>query len=363
MFIAGLAPEANYGAEVWGVSDAEAIKLRRTAAKALLPRSRCRSLTALHLVHGMPTCREELRTVIHFAKQVWRAATDRDAASARGMSLPDIRRHWEAAHEGIKEVVNKYRDSRADGGGAVGNKAARRAWDAIRGPVGAAALTLARIGWSFKSPFVLADAFGDEVVLTTTSPAMLTKLLADAARDECERAVGRMWARQDGKFAGRRACIDLAVKAIKCGPQHGLTRVQVGALRAAVCNGVYTHSRAVAEGYDIADECPECGAAGDTPHHRIYCCSATSNWCWRNPSMGLRRGQARQPQGQVLGDWRFPPPGGQLAAPQRGYRSQGVRREHGDWRRGSGRRGGNTSGSGWHWCRWRWLQSSGGGGG
>ncbi len=51
--------------------------------------------------------------------------------------------------------------------------------------------------------------------------------------------------------------------------------MQVGALRAAVCNGVYTRSRAIADGYDVPDECPACGAHGDTPHHRVYGCPHT----------------------------------------------------------------------------------------
>ncbi len=277
VFTAGIAPEATYGAEIWGVSDAEAVRLKRAASRALKLWSRCRSLTTVHLIHNLPTCKEELRPITQFAKQVWRAATDKEAASARGTTLPELRRLWDDAHGAAKPIVDRYLRAKTDGDGAVDNREARRAWDAVRGPVGAAALSLARIGWTFKSAFTLADAHGDEVLLTVTSPAMLVKLLIDASTDECERAVGRAWAKTDTNFIGRRACIDLAVKAIKDGAKDGLTPIQVGALRAAVCNGIYTRSRAIADGYDIPNQCPECGAFGDTPHHRIYCCPHTED--------------------------------------------------------------------------------------
>ncbi len=277
IFSSGIAPEANYGSEVWGVSDAEVVKLRRAAARALRPWSRCRSLTTVHLVHGLPTCKDELRTVVHLSKQIWRAVVDRESATARGMDLPTIRQLWEAAFTEIEPIVRGYAESRRGGETAAHAKAARRAWDAIRGPVGAAALTLARVGWSFKSAFVLADANGEEVLLTVTPPAMLEKMLVDASKDECERLVARQWAKVDPSFVGRRVCVDLAVKAIRSGVRDGLTPMQVGALRASICNGIYTRSRAKAEGYEVVDECPACGAAGDTPHHRVYGCPHTED--------------------------------------------------------------------------------------
>ncbi len=310
IFTAGVAPEANYGAEVWGVSDAEAVKLRKAAGKALRPWSRCRSLTAVHVFHGLPACKEELRTVLHYAKQVWRASTDRQSAAARGMSLPDLRRHWEAAHEAARPMVEAYRKAREDGAGKVANKSARRAWDEVRGPISAAALTLARVGWRFKTAFTLEDAHGDEVGLTTTSPAMLAKLLVDAAKDEGERAVGRLFARTDHDFIGRRACVDLAVKAVKEGRRNGMSLVQAGALRAAACNGTYTRSRAVADGYSILDECPKCGARGDTPHHRIYGCPETEESVRRVvPRWLYEEGRRANPLSRFWTTAVFPHPG------------------------------------------------------
>ncbi len=310
VYTTGIAPEANFGAEVWGISDSEALKLRRVAAMALKPRSRCRSLTTVHLVNRFPTARDEVRTVIHDAKQIWRAATDREAAAARGMSLPEIRRLWEAAHRGVKAAVDAYGDARIGSGGAAGNRAARKAWDSIRGPVGAAALTLARLGWRFGSAFELVDAHGDIVGMTTTSPAMVAKLLASAAQDECERIVGRAWAETDAKFAGRRICADLAVRAIRDGMRHVRDHIEIGALRAAVCGGICTRSRAVANGYAVADECPKCGAAGDTPHHRTYCCPETERAVLRHiPQWVYNEGRRASPSDKFWTTAAFPHPG------------------------------------------------------
>ncbi len=316
IFTSGIAPEANYGAEVWGVTDAEALRLRRTAAAALKPKSKCRSLTAVHLVHGLPTAREELRTIIHYAKQVWRAATDREAASHRRMGLPDIRRLWDAAHTGAEAAVTSYAEARARSGGTADGKTARRSWDAVRGPIGAAALTLARIGWRFSSAFELVDAHGDIVQLTTVSPAMLTKLLVSAAQDESERIIGNSWANTDPSFKGRRVCADLAIKAIRNGARNGLDRLQVGALRAAVCGGIYIRSRAAADGYDVTDECAACGAAGDTPHHRIYGCRSTERAVLAHiPRWVYEEGRKASPAAKFWTTACFPHPGDDWPVP------------------------------------------------
>ncbi len=319
VFTAGIAPQANYGAEIWGVSDAESTALRRAAARALRPWSRCRSLTTVHLLHGLPTCKEDLRTVVHYAKQVWRAAADKKAAAARDMDLTALRQLWEKAFAGAEQIVSGYSQAKRLGGGAISSREARRAWDAVKGPVGAAALSLARVGWSFRNAFSLTDAHGEEVLLTVTSPSMLTKMLIDASKDECERAVGRAWATTDPSFAGRRVCIDLVAKAIKNGYKDGLTPIQIGALRAAVCNGVYTRSRAVADGYEVPDQCPACGARGDTPHHRVYGCSHTKEAVLRCvPRWVYDEGRRAGPREKFWTTAAFPHPGDDWPRPPAG---------------------------------------------
>ncbi len=123
--------------------------------------------------------------------------------------------------------------------------------------------------------FTWVDAYGVEVVLTKTPPAMVRHMLVQATLDAAEAAVGARWAEADKDFVGRRVCPDIAAKLIerRCGGR--LTAQQVGAYRAAVCGGIYTRRRACLSGYDVEDICDKCGEEGDTVHHRVYLCPHT----------------------------------------------------------------------------------------
>ncbi len=275
IFTSGIGPGMNYGAEIWGVTDAEATRLRKVAAAAIRPNSKCRSLTIAHLVSGMPTAREEAKAALQYSKAIWRAATRREYAAARGVGLSDLRQQWEAAHADIARHVDDYIASSANNGGRASPKVARRAWAAVRGPVGAAAMSLARLGWRMTSAFTWVNARGDEIGLTTTSPALITIMLVDATKDVAEKRIGAKWSDGDAAFKDRRICPDFAVRAIATRGGGRLTALQTAAFSAAACDGVYTRHRAVANGYDVADVCCHCGAEGDTVHHRVYCCPFT----------------------------------------------------------------------------------------
>ncbi len=275
IFTTGIAPAMCHGSQVWGLADREVHRLRQVAAQALRPKSRCRSLTAAHLVGGMPTATWETAVAVEYARAVWRASTRREYAAERGASLSDIRAQWETAHSKIKDTVDGYARDIARGGGRASAAVARRAWAEVRGPVGATALTLARLGWRMKNAFILIDAQGGEVALTTTAPALVRHFLREATMDAAERFVANRWAKDDTEFDGRRVCADVAVRQIATACGGKLNGMQVGAYRAAVCGGIYTRHRAAADGYAVEDVCPQCGAEGDTVHHRVYCCPHT----------------------------------------------------------------------------------------
>jgi hypothetical protein len=55
IFMAGPLPEGVFGAAVNGLSDKEALAVRRCAAQAFTPRAKGRSLSTLLLLHDMPT--------------------------------------------------------------------------------------------------------------------------------------------------------------------------------------------------------------------------------------------------------------------------------------------------------------------
>ncbi len=275
IFTTGIAPSASYGSEVWGVSDAECLQLRRVAAQAMRPRSRIRSLSMVHLLQGMPTAASEIAVAVQYSRAVWGAVTRRDHALERGMGVSDIRQQWESAEEGIRPELVKYRASAAQRGGRAAPAVARRAWAAVRGPAGATILTFARLGWAMTSAFTVVNCHGNEVVLTKTSPALIKSMLIEATKDAAERYVGHNWAAADGELQGRRVCPDIAVKMIRGGFNGRLNAVQIGAFRAAACGGIYTRSRAKEAGYLVDDICEKCGAEGDSEHHRIYKCPGT----------------------------------------------------------------------------------------
>ncbi len=320
VFTAGIGPGMAYGAEVWGMADAETIRFRRVAAAALRPHSKCRSLTMAHLLAGMPTAKEEARAATQFAKTVWRANTCREYAAARGGSLADIRRLWDEAYADISQQVDMYIDSRSTNGGRASPQVARRAWASVRGPIGAAAMTLARIGWRMTSAFTWQDAHGDEVNLITTSPALVTRMIVDATRDAAELRMGALWANRDASLQGKRVCPDLAMRAIASRGGGRLTALQTAAFRAAACDGVYTRRRAVENGYDVEDVCAKCGAVGDTVHHRVYACPCTRAAVLQVvPQWFYREGGRASPSSRFWSTGIFPHPADDWPRPAAGF--------------------------------------------
>jgi hypothetical protein len=154
IFRAGLLPAAAYDAPVWGIADKEVLALRRLAATTMSPRARGRSLALVHLWHGTPTVDSEHAPAIIYSKIIWRAITRRDDASMRGASLPDIGAMWEAARPGFEPLVRRIFDERNDDG-TLPSATAKQVWAQVKGPIAAAAVTLARVGWRFSSPFFI----------------------------------------------------------------------------------------------------------------------------------------------------------------------------------------------------------------
>ncbi len=115
---------------------------------------------------------------------------------------------------------------------------------------------------------------------------MLRDLLRDALRDALERKVAERWSELDAEFAGRRACLDLAISASK--PSRKVTRQQAASFRAVVCGAIWTAARAKELGYDTDGNCTLCHGAPDTIRHRVYECPCTRDavksavplWFW-----------------------------------------------------------------------------------
>ncbi len=289
VFRTGILPAAAYDAPVWGVSDTEVTRLRRLAAVAMSPRARGRSLTMTHIWHGLPTAEVEVSPVLQYSKMVWLAVTRRDDATARQCSLADIRRMWEAASANFAPLAERALNERREDG-TLEPKTAKAIWGQVRGPIAAAAVSLARVGWRFSGAFELEDARGTTHTLTSSSPALVKSFLRDAVRDAAERKVGHTFAARDASFEGKRACLDLAIAASR--PGRKVTRQQSAAFRAVACGAVWTASLAQRRGYATDGLCALCKKARDTIRHRVYECehtidavaAAVPRWFWEEAS-------------------------------------------------------------------------------
>ncbi len=277
IFVAGVQPAATYGAQLWGLDDGEVSRLRRVAAAALRPQGRGRSLQATLLWHDLPTAAAELAPLLQLARATWDAVTTREAAQERGASIADIRRWWQAASGQFGPLVKKYEQRAAEArqrGASIPLSATRSLWRSIKGPLGAAAMTAARIGWKFGDPFCLLDQNGTDFMLTNTSPALVRKLATEALRANLERNVAEKWAVDEHHFSGRRACFDFVTAGVKA--CKDLTPHQRGIMRAVACGALMTGSRAAKMGYLVSGLCPLCGEAPDTLTHRVYECACTA---------------------------------------------------------------------------------------
>ncbi len=314
IFCAGPLAAAVHDAAVNGVSDAEALVLRRAAATACTPRARGRSLALVTIMHQIPTWRAEVEVVLQYARQVWAAglqghhrptngalgltkiaelwrAVDKEAifagtkdhraVDAHPPPHHDPSRHPAAAHD---EVHEGQLDAHTDARGrrratSIMAKRAeatwktdgrRRLWSEVKGPIGATILTLHRLGWRMVSPFVLVDDWGEEIPLTKTAPALLETLLREATFRALETYVGSKVAKDDLDFDGRRTCTDHLRRQLASDSK--ITTEGRAAYLSVLCGAVMTYHRAAKEGYMVQDVCPLCGCRGDTIFHRVWKC-------------------------------------------------------------------------------------------
>ncbi len=272
IYRAGLQPAATFDSPIWGIDNDEAVKIRRLAATVMSPKARGRSLEMVHLWYDTPTADPETAPVVQAARMIWKAVTSPKEAQQRGSSIADIRRQWEAAHRAFQPLVDAW-FAAAGQDGTIPRKLARQLWGKVQGPLGAAALTLARLGWRFTAPFEITDGRGTSTTLTKTSPALVRDLMRGAVRRMFERRVAARFQREDPAFTGRRACLDVAIAAAK--PGRRVTPAQAGAFKAAACGALMTMQRAMKLGYAVDGLCPLCRAARDTIYHRVYACSKT----------------------------------------------------------------------------------------
>ncbi len=274
VFVAGIRPAATYGAQIWGLDDGEAARLRKLAAAALRPQARGRSLRLTMIWHGLPTAGAENAPLLQYARMIWSAAVRRRDADDRESSIADIRRMWEEANKYVAPLVESLRAKMEQlDGEDLPIAFTRKLWRQVRGPLGAAALTAARIGWTFTGPFTVRDQSGAEILFTNSTPAMINKRATEALKDSIEKSIARRWAVDEPQYQGRRASLDLVVSAVANSKK--LTPFQKGIMRSATCGAVMTGAKAIKMGYRVDGLCALCRQALDTLAHRVYECPCT----------------------------------------------------------------------------------------
>ena len=141
-------------------------------------------------------------------------------------------------------------------------------WAGVRGPLGAASRSLARIGWRFDEPFVLYSDMGTKFVLTDASPTMITYHMVISW--------GRMRARAAATAIGLHgARLDATILHQSLQPKGGAGHFVL--LRAFATQSIWSHSRLYAVGYDVNPQCCHCGAPNDSLHHRLFECESTNS--------------------------------------------------------------------------------------
>ncbi len=255
IFVSGPLSAATYGAAVNGVTDVEALRLRRAASYAFTPRAKGRSLGRLLLIEGVPTWKAEVAVVLQYAQEVWRAVLLGPTRPVDGqLTLPGIDKLWRAVNPAS----------------VIKDNGRRRDWGAARGPISAAHLTLHRVGWTMDTAFSVTTDRGDVVSLTKTSPKLLQVMLHEAVVRQLQRQVGASIAVKDDDFADRRAAAEHIAAQLRTDKRmSGRDRA---AYMSVACNAVMTLDRASRCGYLVSNLCAKCGKAPDTHFHRVWRC-------------------------------------------------------------------------------------------
>ena len=155
---------------------------------------------------------------------------------------------------------------------ALISKSPPEAWKDVKGPIGAASLSLARVAWKWEEPFAFTDHRGERLVITDFSPTLMESLLVEAWKYRMEGIAGSKV--RHPSFEGRRLYLDHVARArntaaCKADPWG------MACILGAVCGSTWTRTRARSCGYDISTRCHLCDGGEDDWYHRLWECSAT----------------------------------------------------------------------------------------
>ena len=202
-----------------------------------------RSLETTLLIHGDCSAKSQLACITRYGKEVWEAAA---RWQPDVVPLSDLPATWQA-------------------------NSTITSWQQVRGPVGAAILTLRRLGWQADLPFAWKDDRGLEVVVPRHTPAALQLLLLDAQqRWEQRRLAKRVGMQPANPRRAARACTEHLRSLIK-DKQSPLNQAEKGALLGVCTGAIWPLERRRLARYATDGICKKCGMASDTILHRWSC--------------------------------------------------------------------------------------------
>ena len=224
----GVLKAADYGAAVNGVSDSELLNLQRVGLAGATPNASGRSRTALLAINGDVTWQANAAPLLQWLRMSWRAKQ----APKEGLASGELEEAWT--------------DSTDERWGLIGDDGTRR-WSQVRGPVGALYLTLDRIGWSTMDGVFFTDDLGITRHATEFTTESWKKFIQLSIQRGHEAELGLNTG--CAELRGKRVCVDFVKRVIKsCRTSKEGARL----LLANACNAVWSRTRALDAGYDLA---------------------------------------------------------------------------------------------------------------
>ena len=202
------------------------------------PTAAGRSLTVLHLLYDEPCWYPMVAPILRWACEVWYRQT---RATDYCFSWAELRSSWAVVFSGDTPR-----------------------WGQVRGPLGAMAASLLRLGWHMPDFVSLQTDMGDTILLTSTSPSLLKRLLREGVKRHFERELASKM-----EVPGR-ICVDYVRKQLRSSKVSPKAK---GIIKLIACGGAWTKCRAADCGYELASVlCELCGLFKDTLRHRLWQC-------------------------------------------------------------------------------------------
>ncbi len=217
LYRTGLQAYAFYGSDVVGLDPSQLKTARADYLSLVGSPARSRSLALALTAARDPLWRQALGPVLTWASIIWKSAH-----FSEFQSFMDLPRLGQLAGPVVEALPST--------------------WNHVRGPLGAAHLSLKRIGWKFLTPMKLLSDKGVEFVLPSTSPALLSYHLQVAWKQH----LGTSAAKVVGAPPGTQ--VDMAIYHSTLPPFPPYHRTL---LRAFVMQAVWSNSSLRPVGYDV----------------------------------------------------------------------------------------------------------------